>query len=100
MKEERRVLGLLRNEPASSATGIVYLHNSILRIVLLLLVVLHSTSTVVSHAVGDSTTYIWNTIKIAAFELHDCIFSSLDCLSTPSQPLVKVYISVYKILLD
>lgn len=96
MKEERRVLGLLRNEPASSATGIVYLHNSILRIVLLV----HSTSTVVSHAVGDSTTYIWNTIKIAAFELHDCIFSSLDCLSTASQPLVKVYISVYKILLD
>lgn len=56
MKEERRVLGLLRNEPASSATGIVYLHRSILRIVLLLLVVLHYI--VVSHAVGDSTTYI------------------------------------------
>lgn len=47
LKEERRVLGLLRNEPASSATasGIVYLHNSILRIVLLLQVVLHSSVT-------------------------------------------------------
>lgn len=66
--------GLLRNEPACRPLPLVVAYvitcnntitvvSSILRIVLM------------SHA-GGRFNYIWNTtIKIAAFELHDCIFS-------------------------